>query len=273
MVFFGWHGSFPCLAPYGAPPGSLSNFSKFFPPLPVTFSPTVRSRKSFSRNTYGSLRKWCKQRTYGMAKSFRSNTYKNWGEGCNGPLWSYLQTGTLPRLIPFVCHSYENCRGWGGILPNLELASHHSFGSSLRLDPPQFSASGAAACGDSFFSPEPFDFQLSTLSLFCLGSSRVTEHGAHFPKGSRRRLRRGEAKPGWRRRPSTRNRGPARKIGDAGATDRARARLRDDPVWRIPCVARGRIGDKPRPTLPFAGLDAFLRGWRPRRSTRCARRL
>src|SRR6266851_6862726 len=24
--------------------------------------------------------------------------------------WSYLQTGTLPRLISFVSHSYENCR-------------------------------------------------------------------------------------------------------------------------------------------------------------------
>ena len=27
------------------------------------------------------------------------------------PFWSYRQTGTLPRLISFVCHSYENCRG------------------------------------------------------------------------------------------------------------------------------------------------------------------
>ncbi len=25
--------------------------------------------------------------------------------------WSYHHTGTLPRLISFVCHSYENCRG------------------------------------------------------------------------------------------------------------------------------------------------------------------
>src|SRR5882724_9018083 len=33
-------------------------------------------RKSFSCNTYGFPRKCCKQKTYGMAKSFRCNTYK-----------------------------------------------------------------------------------------------------------------------------------------------------------------------------------------------------
>ena len=26
------------------------------------------------------------------------------------PLWSYLQSGTLPWLISFICHSYVNCR-------------------------------------------------------------------------------------------------------------------------------------------------------------------
>jgi len=35
---------------------------------------------------------------------------RNRGEGC---LRSYQYIGTLPRLIPFVCHSYENCRGRG----------------------------------------------------------------------------------------------------------------------------------------------------------------
>jgi len=29
------------------------------------------------------------------------------------PSWSYLYTGTLPRLISFVCHSYENTGGVG----------------------------------------------------------------------------------------------------------------------------------------------------------------
>jgi|SRR5689334_3427140 hypothetical protein len=57
------------------------------------------------------------------AKSFRMRTYKK--TGGRGPLlfppsqppftpkptWSYHQTGILPRLKPFVSHSYENCRG------------------------------------------------------------------------------------------------------------------------------------------------------------------
>jgi hypothetical protein len=38
------------------------------------------------------------------------------GAGCR-PLWSYLHTGMLPRLISFVCHSYENTRGAGVFFP------------------------------------------------------------------------------------------------------------------------------------------------------------
>src|SRR5260370_24917659 len=42
--------------------------------------PTVHyCSKSFSCNTYGSPRKCCKQKTYGMAKPFRCNTYKKQG--------------------------------------------------------------------------------------------------------------------------------------------------------------------------------------------------
>ncbi len=33
------------------------------------------------------------------------------------PLWSYHHTGTLPRLISFICHSYENTRGVGVFFP------------------------------------------------------------------------------------------------------------------------------------------------------------
>jgi hypothetical protein len=40
--------------------------------------------KSFSCNTYGSPRKYCKQKTYGLAKSFRCNTYKEHTGGCYG---------------------------------------------------------------------------------------------------------------------------------------------------------------------------------------------
>jgi len=35
--------------------------------------------KSFNCNTYGSPRKCCKQKTYGLAKPFRCNTYKKHG--------------------------------------------------------------------------------------------------------------------------------------------------------------------------------------------------
>jgi len=40
--------------------------------------------KSFSCNTYGSPRKCCKQKTYGLAKPFRCNTYKK--HGGRGPV-------------------------------------------------------------------------------------------------------------------------------------------------------------------------------------------
>jgi hypothetical protein len=35
----------------------------------------------------------------------------------NCPSWSYLHTGTLPPLIPFVSHSYENTGGVGVFFP------------------------------------------------------------------------------------------------------------------------------------------------------------
>src|SRR5712692_431638 len=37
--------------------------------------------KSFSCNTYGSPRKCCKQKTYGLTNPFRCNTYAKGGEG------------------------------------------------------------------------------------------------------------------------------------------------------------------------------------------------
>ena len=61
-----------------------------FPPSPdenpVTATPertvlTPYCHKSFSCNIYGSPRKCCKQKTYGLAKPFRCNTYKKQGGG------------------------------------------------------------------------------------------------------------------------------------------------------------------------------------------------
>src|SRR6266478_5116799 len=70
-----------CPANYARQLGSPSNSSKIFPSQSVTFSPTLRPRKSFSGNTCESPRKCCKQKTYGRAKSFRFGTYKKQGGG------------------------------------------------------------------------------------------------------------------------------------------------------------------------------------------------
>jgi hypothetical protein len=72
--------AFPRPASHARPPRGPSYSSKIFPSLLVPFSPTVRPRKSFSCNTYGPPRKWCKQKTYSRAKPFRCNTYKKQGE-------------------------------------------------------------------------------------------------------------------------------------------------------------------------------------------------
>ncbi len=93
--------------------------------------------KSFICNTYASPRKCCKQKTYGLAKPFRCNTYRKHGGGAPIMVNQALETSrptsshalclsrlcgssafrlpyTLPSSVsrnPFVCHSYENCRG------------------------------------------------------------------------------------------------------------------------------------------------------------------
>src|SRR5467141_3684882 len=81
MASLSRHDLSVCPANHARPPGSPSNSLRIFSPHPVTFSPTLRSRKSFSGNTYGSPRKCCKQKTYGRANFFSCNTYKKQGEG------------------------------------------------------------------------------------------------------------------------------------------------------------------------------------------------
>src|SRR6266849_2648692 len=78
MVSLGRQDSSPPSS-HARPPGSPSNFFRILPSHTVTFSPTPRSLKSFSCNTYGFPRKCCKQKTYGRAKPFRYNTYKKQG--------------------------------------------------------------------------------------------------------------------------------------------------------------------------------------------------
>ena len=72
-----------CPANHARPPGSPSNFFRILPSHTITFSPTIRSHKSFSCNTYEFPRKCCKQKTYSMAKPFRCNTYKKQGVGAS----------------------------------------------------------------------------------------------------------------------------------------------------------------------------------------------
>src|SRR6266850_5787213 len=75
-MFFEFHAADP-----SRPPGSPSDSFEIVGLHEVTFSPTVRLRKSFSCNTYGFARKCCKQKTYRRANSFRCNTYKKHGGG------------------------------------------------------------------------------------------------------------------------------------------------------------------------------------------------
>src|SRR5260370_25823914 len=48
--------------------------------------------------------------------------------------WSYHHTGTLPRLISFVFHSYENCRGAYPKFPFCFIPSAADRNSSRFLD-------------------------------------------------------------------------------------------------------------------------------------------
>ena len=78
-----------------------------FPYLVTSLLPFSLFLKSFSRNTYGSPRKCCKQKTYGMAKPFRCNTYKKQGVGTPSLVGGACQPAwaSLPRSP-----SAFNCR-------------------------------------------------------------------------------------------------------------------------------------------------------------------
>jgi len=67
------------LLPYFLFPSSSDEKPVTATPLHSVLSPYCF--KSFSCNTYWPPRKCCKQKTYGLAKPFRCNTYKNTGVG------------------------------------------------------------------------------------------------------------------------------------------------------------------------------------------------
>src|SRR5713101_6139881 len=69
-------------------------------------------RKFFSCNTYGFPRKCCKQKTYGMAKSFRCNTYKKQGVGAppfDIPAPSPAHAPAIPILLPRIPILTDHC--------------------------------------------------------------------------------------------------------------------------------------------------------------------
>jgi hypothetical protein len=134
----------PCLAFYvrilhpgsvggKRPPGSPSNSSKIFPSKTVTFSPTPRPHNPFSCNTYESPRKCCKQKSYGMANSFRCNTYRKHGGGGHASRRFNIPPFSCAVCAPFAARfSYRD-------IPNV------SAGRFFDLSP-FFSSSSALFC-------------------------------------------------------------------------------------------------------------------------------
>ncbi len=77
-------------------------------------TPTLH--KSFSCNIYGSPRKCCKQKTYGLPKSFRCNTYKKQG-GYILTSQRPISLSSGPSSVPYVVTSllhYFARRSWRG---------------------------------------------------------------------------------------------------------------------------------------------------------------
>jgi len=66
------------------------------------------------------------------------------------PLWSYHITGTLTRLNPFICHSYENTGGVGVFFPFWFTLSDLCEGNSahaIKACTQPCAIIGVAACG------------------------------------------------------------------------------------------------------------------------------
>ena len=75
-----------------------NNSSSFF----TSLLPYLLFGKSFSCNIYTSPRKCCKQKTYGIAKPFRCNTYKNHGGGgAQNVQPANVQRSNHPSIYPF----------------------------------------------------------------------------------------------------------------------------------------------------------------------------
>src|SRR5260370_39013084 len=78
----------------------------------------------------------------------------------NRPSWSYHHTGTLPRLISFVSHSYANTGGVGVFFPFWYKTIGGGDANSLHYSSSFFSHSCALFCAFLHFPRiQPFSFQ------------------------------------------------------------------------------------------------------------------
>ncbi len=79
------------------------------------------------------------------------------------PTWSYPYTGTLTRVISFVCHSYENCR--------VCTQNSHSGTPCLAIRPSRHCHEGALWSLFSLFAPRVFDKPFTIRSIRTLSKN------------------------------------------------------------------------------------------------------
>src|SRR6266446_6130347 len=87
------------------------------------------------------------------------------------PVWSYRYTGTLPRLISFVSHSYENTGGVGVFFPFWNSPTRAFPRPSINLSEPVVSSFPSARSafsmpGAFYYCPEQLSDPLVTLDSF-----------------------------------------------------------------------------------------------------------
>src|SRR6266436_6387892 len=105
----------PCLVKCRSHPRYPSRLGNLFAATPLHSVLTPYWLKSFSCNTYGTPRKCCKQKTYGLAKPFRCNTYKKHGGG--GPVMVNQQSEMDSRRARPDLFEEEH-RDEGSLLPS-----------------------------------------------------------------------------------------------------------------------------------------------------------
>ena len=125
-------------------------------PVPSRYFVARAPHKSFSCNTYGSPPKYCKQKTYGVAKLFRCNTYKKQGEG-------------VPIMVNQHSLNFEILTSPQG--PRRSWPSESTPAARRKRTTVRKSPSTALHCSQVIF-------QLSTVDLF--HQSRVTRHASRF---------------------------------------------------------------------------------------------